>query len=61
MAQDFGTHINDSYLSQNSSDEIDVENHIPSPVKEPDPILATCAPDWLSEGKHFSHFFSSTI
>ena len=42
--------INNNCLSQSSSEEIEVENHIPSPVKEPDPILATCAPDWISDG-----------
>ena len=52
-SQDYGSQINDNTcLSQNSSIDIDVENHIPSPVKEPDPILATCAPDWLTDGKN---------
>ena len=43
--------LTNSCLSQSSSEDMDVENHIPSPVKEPDPILATCAPDWISDGR----------
>lgn len=26
------------------------QQHIPSPVKEPDPILSTCTTDWINEG-----------
>jgi hypothetical protein len=27
------------------------QNTVPSPVKEPDPILSTCTTDWNNDGK----------
>ena len=32
------------------------QNNVPSPVKEPDPILSTCTTDWKNEGNNSTLF-----